>query len=212
MKADLLTDWLIGLTQESSPFFLVYRFLIQTTIYLTVTALFIILFKLIFKNRIHAKWHFLIWIILLIRLAVPILPSSPVSVFNAAKVADDTIVQSSYYSYADNDSSTVEGQDDGYTVAEGLHKMIEADQNESQKTIKPDYKYGNGISETTIPQDYVSIINIDRIVVFTWMGGAVLLLIYFVIVYAVCIRRLKKQCSACDENINEILDSCKEQL
>ena len=183
MKADLLTDWLIGLTQGSSPFFSVYRFLIQTTIYLSVTALFIILFKLIFKNRIRAKWHFLIWIILLIRLAVPILPSSPVSVFNAAKVADVTIVQSSYYSYAANDTSTVEGQDDGYTVAEGLHKMIEADQNESQKTVKPDYEYGNGISETTISQDYVSIINIDRIVIFTWMGGAVLLLLYFVIVY-----------------------------
>lgn len=212
MKADLLTDWLIGLTQGYSPFFSVYRFLIQTTIYLTVTALFIILFKLIFKNRIRAKWHFLIWIILLIRLAVPILPSSPVSVFNAAKVADDTIVQSSYYSYADNDTSTAERQDDGYTVAEGLHKMIESDQNESQKTVKPDYEYGNGISETTISQDYVSIINIDRIVIFTWMGGAVLLLLYFVIVYVVCIRRLKKQRSACDENINEILDSCKEQL
>lgn len=210
MKADLLTDWLIGLTQESSPFFSVYRFLIQTTIFLTVTALFIILFKLIFKNRIRAKWHFLIWIILLIRLAVPILPSSPVSVFNAAKIADDTIVQSSYYSYVDNNSSVAEGQDDNYTVAEGLQRMIEADQNKlpfdnSFEDNRTDVGDGSATSSGAF-------VPISTIVVCIWLGGAVLLLLYFVIVYAVCIRRLKKQRSACDDNINVILDSCKEQL
>ena len=204
MKADLLTDWLIGLTQESSPFFLVYRFLIQTTIYLTVTALFIILFKLIFKNRIRAKWHFLIWAILLIRLVVPILPSSSVSVFNAAKVSDDTIVQSSFYSYADDNEGATERQDDRYTVAEGLHSMIEADQNSIVS--------GNGSSETVVRGNDIYLIVVSDIVVLTWLGGAVLLLLYFVIVYVVCIRRLKKQRSACDENTNEIFDSCKEQL
>lgn len=210
MKADLLTDWLIGLTQESSPFFSVYRFLIQTTIYLTVTGLFIILFKLLFKNRIRAKWHFLIWIILLIRLAVPILPSSPASVFNAAKIADDTIVQSSYYSYVDNNSSVAEGQDDNYTVAEGLQRMIEADQNKlSFDNSFEDNRTGVSDGSATSSGTFVPL---STIVVCIWLGGVVLLLLYFVIVYAFCIHRLKKQRSACGDNINAILDSCKGQL
>ena len=58
MGTDILTNWLLGLTKTTSPFYEVYAFLIQTTIYLSVTAIFIILFKLIFKNRLKAKWHF----------------------------------------------------------------------------------------------------------------------------------------------------------
>ena len=196
-----LVGWLLDLTPHGAPFYDTYSWLIQSTIYLSVTAVFILLFKLIFKNRLKARWHFLIWTILLIRFLVPILPATPVSVFNAVKVDESIIEQSSYQAIVTLPEKDKADSVDDSPVA-----------NESQKTVKPDYEYGNGISETTISQDYVSIINIDRIVIFTWMGGAVLLLLYFVIVYVVCIRRLKKQRSACDENINEILDSCKEQL
>ena len=196
-----LVGWLLDLTPHGAPFYDTYSWLIQSTIYLSVTAVFILLLKLIFKNRLKARWHFLIWTILLIRFLVPILPATPVSVFNAVKVDESIIEQSSYQAIVTLPEKDKADSVDDSPVA-----------NESQKTVKPDYEYGNGISETTISQDYVSIINIDRIVIFTWMGGAVLLLLYFVIVYVVCIRRLKKQRSACDENINEILDSCKEQL
>ena len=57
--------------------------LIQTTIYLTVTALFILGFKRIFKNLLPAKWHVWVWALLLLRLMIPSLPESRVSVYNA---------------------------------------------------------------------------------------------------------------------------------
>ena len=196
-----LVGWLLDLTPHGAPFYDTYCWLIQSTIYLSVTAVFILLFKLIFKNRLKARWHFFIWTILLIRFLVPVLPSSPVSVFNSVKIDENIIEQSSYQAIVTlPENEKVDSVDDSPAA------------NESQKTIKPVYEYGNGISETSISQDYVSIINIDRIVVLTWMGGAVLLLLYFVIVYVVCIRRLKKQRDTCDDNINAILDSCKEQL
>ncbi|MBQ8836363.1 MAG: hypothetical protein IJ002_02515 [Clostridia bacterium] len=58
-------------------------FLIQMTVYLTVTATFILLLKRIFKNSMPAKWHVYIWVLLLIRLCIPSLPQSELSVFNA---------------------------------------------------------------------------------------------------------------------------------
>ncbi len=196
-----LVGWLLDLTPHGAPFYDTYSWLIQSTIYLSVTAVFILLFKLIFKNRMKARWHFLIWAILLIRFLVPVLPSTPVSVFNAVKVDENIIEQSSYQAIVTlPENEKVDANDDSPAA------------NKSLKTVKPNYEYGNGISETTISQYYVSIINIDRIVVFTWLGGATLLLLYFVIVYAVCIRRLKKQRGACGDNINAILDSCKDQL
>ena len=200
MSIDLV-GWLLDLTPHGAPFYDTYSWLIQSTIYLSVTAVFILLFKLIFKNRLKARWHFLIWAILLIRFLVPILPSSSASVFNALKIDESIIEESSYQAIVTLPENEKADSVDDSSAA-----------NEFQKTVKPDYEHGNGISETTISQDYVSIINIDRIVVFVWMGGAVLLLLYFVIVYIVCIRRLKKQRSACGDNIHAILDRCKEQL
>lgn len=195
MHTDMLTDWLLGLTHAaSSPFYAFYAFLIQTTIYLSVTALCILLFKLIFKNRLKAKWHFLIWSVLLIRLFVPLLPSSPVSVFNAVKIDESVIEQSSYQSIVSPpDNETVDPDEKHYTVAQGLQKMVEGDNNRSEAA-----------SGYTIP--------IDAIVTYAWLGGTVILLGYFVIVYAVCLSRLKKQRIPCGEGVHALLAACKEQI
>lgn len=192
MGTDIFTDWLLGLTQTTSPFYAVYAFLIQTTIYISVTAIFIILFKLIFKNRLRAKWHFLIWTILLIRLIIPSLPTSPVSVFNTVKVDENAVIKHSLHSYVNEDSM----EDDNYTVAVGLQKMIEADNDDI-----PEGKSEIGYA-----------IQIDEIVTYVWAGGTLLLLGYFITILAVYRHKLKKHRRECDDNTLHILDICKEKL
>lgn len=192
MGTDILTNYLLGLTQTTSPFYTVYAFLIQTTIYISVTAIFIILFKLIFKNRLRAKWHFLIWAILLIRLIIPSLPTSPVSVFNTVKVDENAVIQHSLHSYVNEDSM----EDDNYTVAVGLQKMIEADNDDI-----PEGKSEIGYA-----------IQIDEIVTYVWAGGTLLLLGYFITILAVYRHKLKKHRRECDDNTLHILDICKEKL
>lgn len=196
MKNQLLVDWLLGLAPKLSPTYITYSWLIHTTIYVTITALFIILFKQIFKNRLKAKWHFLIWAVLLIRFIVPVLPSSPVSVFNTVKVDESVIEQISYQSIVtppDNDN--INPDEDHYTVAQGLQKMIEADQN-------------NGIYQSEASSGYT--ISIDAIVTYVWLGGTVILLGYFITVLAIYRHRLKKSRRECDETA--LLDKCRNTL
>lgn len=193
MGTDFLTNRLLGLTKTTSPFYAVYAFLIQTTIYLSVTAIFIILFKLIFKNRLKAKWHFLIWAVLLIRLIIPSLPTSPVSVFNTVKLDENTVIQSSFRSYNIENSKDDE---DNYTVAVGLQKMIEDDNDDA--------------SEGKSVMGYA--IQIDEIVTYVWAGGTLLLLGYFITILAVYRHKLKKHRRECDDNTLHILDICKEKL
>ena len=57
--------------------------LVQMTVYMTVTATILLLFKRVFKEKLSAKWQVWIWAFLLIRFLVPSLPQSDVSVFNA---------------------------------------------------------------------------------------------------------------------------------
>lgn len=193
MGTDILTNWLLGLTQTTSPFYAVYAFLIQTTIYLSITAIFIILFKMIFKNRLKAKWHFLIWAVLLIRLIIPSLPTSPVSVFNTVKVDENTVIQSSFRSYNTENSKE---DNDNYTVAVGLQKMIKDDNDDA--------------SEGKSVMGYA--IQIDEIVTYVWVGGTLLLLGYFITILAVYRHKLKKRRMECDNNTLHILDICKEKL
>lgn len=200
MKNQLLVDWLLGLAPKLSPTYITYSWLIHTTIYVTITALFIILFKQIFKNRLKAKWHFLIWAVLLIRLIMPVLPSSPVSVFNTVKVDESVIEQISYRSIVtppDNDN--INPDEDHYTVAQGLQKMVEADRSD-----------GNGISGGIVQGNNITIFSVDRVVVYTWLGGVLILLGYFITVLVIYRHRLKKSRRECGELT--LLDKCKEQL
>ncbi|HWQ78877.1 MAG TPA: M56 family metallopeptidase [Anaerovoracaceae bacterium] len=57
--------------------------LMNMTIAGTVTAAAILLIKVILKDKLTPKWHTAIWLILAVRLLVPGLPESDVSVFNA---------------------------------------------------------------------------------------------------------------------------------
>ena len=56
--------------------------LINMTLYLSITALIILLIKHIFKNKMPKKMQLYIWSILLVRFFVPRLPESKISVYN----------------------------------------------------------------------------------------------------------------------------------
>ena len=214
MKGSLV-DWLLSLTAMQSPLYAMYSWLIHTTVYLTITALFIILFKLIFKNRLKAKWHFLIWTVLLIRFIVPVFPSSPVSIFNTVKVDESVIEQSSYQTIiTPPDDKTANQDKDNYSVAQGLQKMLEADRNNDTDSVtQTPHSESNGFVSVTTgvePGESVTIINIDRIVLCIWLGGTIILLGYFITVLAVYRHKLKKSRREYDNLA--LLDKCKEQL
>jgi len=57
-------------------------FLWEMTLGMTITAGTILLFKKLFKGKLSARWHVWIWVLLLIRLAAPVLPESEFSFLN----------------------------------------------------------------------------------------------------------------------------------
>lgn len=207
MFTDVLIKWLTFL-QHGFPFYDTYNFLIQITIYLSVTALLIILFKQIFKNKLSAKWHVLIWAILLIRFVVPVLPSSGFSIFNATKIDEQTIIESSYQNvvidFEENDieQSAIEqsdieqndfDDDDSRSVALALQKELEEEGSYSYSKL-----------------GYT--LRIDAIIVLVWGSVAVLLLGYFITVLSIYNRKLKRKRKSVDDATLEILNQCKEKL
>jgi len=59
-----------------------FDWLLWTTIQSSMLIVFIILIQKILRRRLPVRWHYFVWMLLLIRLAVPWLPESRISVFN----------------------------------------------------------------------------------------------------------------------------------
>ncbi|GAA0722390.1 hypothetical protein GCM10008905_13820 [Clostridium malenominatum] len=57
--------------------------IINVTITTSITSLIILSIKALLKNKISPKWQFSLWIIVALRLLVPVLPESNMSIFNA---------------------------------------------------------------------------------------------------------------------------------
>lgn len=69
-----------------------FNLVISSSIKGSFIILCILFLKFIFKNHFGAKWHYLIWFILIIRLMMPYSPNSPLSLFNLMQIFDQTPV------------------------------------------------------------------------------------------------------------------------
>ncbi len=206
------------------------EFLIQITITTTVTALAILLIKTLFSKKMSAKWQYYIWLVLLIRILVPVLPQSPLSVFNytpsvqqvTIQPAPDTASQSPVSSPVQGNLSqgAQQGADAAYSEEEktsrpqsaqtGAQQPFQGAQNEEEKLYIRQVVVQNPIrdTQTTLSlQDWVM-----RAVLWVWLGGAVLLGGYFVAVYAVFSYRVKRYARIYSAGYGPLLQKCKKKV
>ena len=66
------------------------NWLIETSVYLSITAIILLIFKKLFKNKLSARAQFALWGLLLIRFFIPFLPESSMSVYNAVNIPSYT--------------------------------------------------------------------------------------------------------------------------
>jgi len=166
--------------------------ILEMTVYMTVTAVILLLFKRVFKNKLSAKWQVWIWVLLLVRLIAPILPQSGFSIFNAvnmniigyeAQKAEDTLAEVKW-----QPSPTAEDELFGDQWA-SVYVNLERNTPEERKGI-----------------------DIDKIGIIIWLSGMAAFLLYFLIGYMACIYKAKS-CRASDNPaLKQILDDCCETV
>ncbi|MGL5694333.1 MAG: M56 family metallopeptidase, partial [Peptostreptococcaceae bacterium] len=60
----------------------IWGFVLETSIYASILGMAIFLIKVILKDKISGKWSYLLWMLLVIKLVMPIGPRSELSIFN----------------------------------------------------------------------------------------------------------------------------------
>ena len=62
---------------------IVFKLIFWTSVYSSLVAIIIIISKKLLKNIISPRWHYILWVILILKLLIPFGPESNISLFNA---------------------------------------------------------------------------------------------------------------------------------
>lgn len=163
--------------------------LLNMTIGGTVTACMILLIKLLLKNQLTPKWHFYLWIILAIRLMIPGLPESEISLLNNIPV---TQIGNTVGSTSTDPSSAVDAVGPSYIEGKIVMKspVTGVEQNRS----------------FSVPEQRVNIL------ILGWMAGAILMAVYLSGAYGVFNYKVKKLSVCRNLEILKLFEEVKSEV
>jgi len=161
----------------------IFKIVFITSLYASGVGFIIIFLKWILKDRISPEWHYIIWVVLILKLIVPFGPESAVSLFNAVPI----VTQNTNFTQATEQS----------------HRPTEIVQQE-----KPYIPTAGEARDT-----FWSIATIvEKGMPYFWLFGAILLLIWLLFTNYSLHRKLKKRGVFASESINLIFEECKRRM
>ncbi len=162
--------------------------LLNMTIGGTVTACVILLIKLLLKDKLTPKWHFYLWVILMVRLMIPGFPESDFSLLNVIPTTQNvtTVVNQTPVS-VDQMASAEEHFVEGNILLKSPVTGVE-----QRKPFS------------------VSDKNVD-LLFFGWVIGAILMAGYLTCAYGIFYKRVGKLLICKDTEVLKILMECKRE-
>ncbi|WP_148136136.1 M56 family metallopeptidase [Candidatus Formimonas warabiya] len=149
----------------------------------TVVGLVLLILKGVLKNRVNPKWHYLLWIVLVLKLLVPYGPESAVSLFNMMP----SVTQDTDFTPSDPESSQA---------------IMNTDQEMPQ--IPSAYAVQD-TSPAIVPV-------VEKMVPYLWFLGAMLFLIWLVYTNYSLHRKLIMRGTPAPEAVNLLVRECKKKM
>ena len=171
----------------------IFEVILLSSLIGSVIVLLILIIKGIFRNKLSSTFHYYIWLILIIKLIIPVGPQTPLNVsniYNAFYVQSSTSENTQINSSNGLDNSNIGGSTSTSALAPKNESLIKSAMNLPLK----------------------SKVNIEKVFSFIWILGILLLLGSLVMGY----KKLKDIVDSSIKNINrphkEILSICMETM
>lgn len=161
---------------------------IYSSLTASVVALIILCIKYIFKNSLGARWHYLIWFILLIRMSIPFAPKASFSIFNL-------------YSYF----SKVLLKNDIAKYSRGTMMQQLSSNNQINQLIKMPKDYSFAVNESLQSSPYKWIFTI-------WIIGVLVIILSMILYNISFYHRLRHTEHIVKDDIIKLLDDCKQRM
>lgn len=178
--------------------YILFNWIVQLSVAASILVVLIIIIRNLHRNILGAKFQYIIWFVVVLRLMVPQLPASSISIFNYIPevkrmppiiVSEKNVKNERDISAGARINSAYSVYDDKYTFREiGLTS----------------FSY---IAKIT-PLDQ----SINFIFSLIWIIGVLGIGIYKMLIYIHFQNKIKKSCNICDSEINNILENCKNKM
>lgn len=207
----------------------IWGYIVEATIFGSVTGLIILLIKTLLKNKINKRYAYLLWIILVIKLIIPFGPESNISLFNSIPINSnmENILSSNRGQLENNDTKLDDINSN--SNASQTNDYIEADNNTNEvnstnSTSKDNYSSNNEDNENVGQSNQVinntvstPIVGTNKdklstILSFVWLFGFIFAIVTHMAIYIYFIKDLKKSSTLKYERLEKILKKCKSQL
>lgn len=160
-----------------------FNLVLTTSLYASIVGIVIVIIKGILKNKLNARWHYLIWIVLLLKLVLPFGPESVFSLFNAIPDLEN------------------------YEVSEIISNNIYQGEEYTSQTVpvmpKEPYLSEAGALQRPQYQDAIPYI---------WAFGAASMLLWLAVSYLILNMKLRKGTSSFNERIDDIKSNCMSRI
>ncbi|MGL5313469.1 MAG: M56 family metallopeptidase, partial [Peptostreptococcaceae bacterium] len=163
-----------------------WELILQTSFYASVVGVIIILSKAVLKNNINARYHYLIWMLLIIKLIIPFGPESNVSLFNKIPVIN---VYENNIDYVENTETQDYYNFENYNSSQYKQSINSTD--------------SSAMSRNNSLKEFIPII---------WMIGCINILATFTISHYLLNKSLNKESKDVGEDKYEILKNCKDKI
>jgi beta-lactamase regulating signal transducer with metallopeptidase domain len=202
-----------------------FEWLLWTTIQGSILIGLIVLVQIILRRKLPIRWHYLIWLLLLIRLAIPWAPKSRISVFNLIpqSIQRRRIIESISKSYVDDigycssTESTSVQKAEPHPVVAGDNETARSQPQTVQETVnKPTAVVKPAVSDTrfaNLKDFFKSVIyRFLHMLPIIWLVGAVVMAGYVFARNLSLWLTVKRERPITDQKVLELLEDCKIQM
>ena len=212
-----------------SPF---SAWLLKTTLQGSLLVCLILLIKLILRNRLPAKWHYCLWLILLVRLSLPWAPHSRLSIYNAFQPgrwasAGRRVIRNGEPPVATQLKAGASQSGPAETAASPTKETPAPPSSTSQQAAVPDAPATQESSQADAPAIIPPVaelpsdrdgglrprlVGIQPVLSFVWLTGIVLFGGYVLARNLVLWRAVKRERPVTDQEILDLLEDAKMQM
>jgi beta-lactamase regulating signal transducer with metallopeptidase domain len=195
-------------------YYFLMNLIIGSTIMAGLLTILILIIKLIFKNLISAKWHYIIWFVLLLRLSVPYIVYSPFNISDLFKGLYIEVASVNDVGLQISDSNTISSTVDIPDKPENhsiITKKNEVDTiGKTAGVIKQRFSANNSLKKLVISINQIKINY--RLIFLIWILGVVILSLYAFLYNFYFWTKVKNGSVFTDQETIEILEECKQTL
>ncbi|PFX73159.1 hypothetical protein COL39_15560 [Bacillus cereus] len=174
----------------------VFNWIINTSIMASILVALILCLKVIFRNKLTARWHYIMWFILMVRLILPWSPDSPYSIYSLFL----TGFEPSHSILEPTSEAITPGKHIGTTVSNVTDNNVE----------QPNLEVHD--NEDYAKQPEKRSISVYEILSYIWLLGVICCSLITIVVNKNLTQYLKKQRPITDQRVLDILSSCKIEM